>query len=90
MLLQSAFWDHPELCTESGLREFLAAEAAETRGSDRYLWAVTRLLDGGRVKDVRAFLSWNEIAQWLPHLKLREDSRAKWTRLLEVYAAKRT
>lgn len=81
MVLQSAFWDHPELCEPGALSAFLEGE----RASARYWWAVRRLLEGGRVVDVRRFLGWAEIRRGVDRLQLPEPDRTKWKRLLEVY-----
>ncbi len=86
MLLKSAFWDYPELCDEKNLADFLRKNE---ENSVRYNWAVSRLLEGARVKDILVFLSWGEIESALSIVKISEEQRRKWIRLLEVYAAQR-
>mgnify|MGYP001575752867 CR=1 FL=1 len=82
MLLKAVFWDYPELCDEKNLREILKYES---KNSEKFVWLTSRLLENGRVKDVRSFFSWDEISEFLKVVRISTEQRKKWERFLEVY-----
>jgi prevent-host-death family protein len=82
--LKAVFWDYPELADESGLRRYLegARQASNQPALD---WAVTRLLERGRIIDVRKLLDWKDIREALSRLRLSPFALKKWKRMREVY-----
>jgi len=82
--LKAVFWDYPELTEEKAVRAYVeeACRSVERGALD---WVLTRLLERGRVVDVRKFFDWAEIRSALPHLRLTPFARNKWARMLEVY-----
>lgn len=85
LLIEHVFWDHPDLKTEAGLRERLAAANLAERD-----WMLARMLDYGRVVDTMRLFELAEIRSRINFLPLRPETRdavcQKWMRLLEVYA----
>lgn len=82
--LKAVFWDYPELTDEPTLKAFLS-RAKENPEKDSLDWALTRLLERGRVIDVKKLFDWKEIRAALIHLRLSVWARAKWQRMIDVY-----
>ncbi|MCX6559696.1 MAG: type II toxin-antitoxin system prevent-host-death family antitoxin [Candidatus Aminicenantes bacterium] len=82
--LKAVFWDYPNLTEERALKAFLA-EAKANPESGSLDWAMTRLLERGRVVDVKKLFDWSEIRMALTRVRLSPWARAKWNRMLEVY-----
>jgi prevent-host-death family protein len=82
--LKAVFWDYPNLTEERALKAFLA-EAKANPEKAQLDWAMTRLLERGRVIDVKKLFDWSEIRAVLTRLRLSPWARAKWNRMLEVY-----
>jgi prevent-host-death family protein len=82
--LKAVFWDYPNLTEEPALKAFLA-EAKANPESGSLDWAMTRLLERGRVVDVKKLFDWAEIRTALARVRLSPWARAKWNRMLEVY-----
>ncbi|MDD8026161.1 MAG: type II toxin-antitoxin system prevent-host-death family antitoxin [Acidobacteriota bacterium] len=82
--LKAVFWDYPNLTEERALKAFLA-EAKANPEKEQLDWAMTRLLERGRVIDVKKLFNWSEIRAALTRLRLSPWARAKWNRMLEVY-----
>ena len=79
--LKAAFWDYPQFTEEEFVKSFLK----ESKGSKVYLWILTRFLEYGRVVDSFRFFQLQEIAEFLPKLRLTSDTLKKWQRLIEIY-----
>jgi prevent-host-death family protein len=82
--LKAVFWDYPNLTEEQALKAFLA-EARANPEKTQLDWAMARLLERGRVVDVKKLFDWGEIRAALARLRLSPWARAKWNRMLEVY-----
>jgi hypothetical protein len=82
--LKAVFWDYPELTDEPTLKAFVL-RAKKNPEKDSLDWALTRLLERGRVIDVRKLFDWKEIRAALGRLRLSTWARAKWSRMIEVY-----
>lgn len=79
--LIAVFWDYPDFTVEENIRKALQDKKDEFF----YRWALRRFLAYGRVVDTFKFFSLKEITENLDQLRLDKYSRAKWSRLLEVY-----
>jgi prevent-host-death family protein len=82
--LRGVFWDYPELTNAPVLAAFIEKARPNPQGAE-WSWVLTRMLERGRVVDVRKSFSWEEIRMALDHLRLSDWARAKWNRMLEVY-----
>lgn len=82
--LKAVFWDHPELSDEANLKLRIGKARAAT-GQDTYDWILSRMLERGRVIDVRKFFDLDEIRSALPRLVLTPFAKKKWERMIEVY-----
>jgi prevent-host-death family protein len=82
--LKAVFWDYPELADEANLKRHID-EARGATQKDTYDWILSRMLERGRVVDVRQFFDLNEIRSALPSLRLTPLARKKWERMIEVY-----
>jgi len=85
--IKGIFWDYPDLQNEDNLRKRLATGNDAERN-----WILARMLDYGRVVDTMRLFDISEIRNRLYYLPLRKETKdkiiQKWTRLIEVYAAK--
>ena len=79
--LNAIFWDYPEFTHEETLRAFLK----RNHNSKLYSWMMTRFLEYGRVVDSLHYFTIDEIAKYLPKLKIASYTLKKWKRLIEVY-----
>ena len=82
--LKAVFWDYPELTEEKAVRKF-TEDARRSPDREALDWVLTRVLERGRVVDVRKFFDWTEIRSALPHLRLTPFARKKWVRMLDIY-----
>lgn len=82
--LRGVFWDYPELTHAAALSAFIEEARRNPQGAE-WSWVMTRMLERGRVVDVRKSFSWKEIRAALSCLRLSDWARAKWKRMLEVY-----
>jgi len=82
--LKAVFWDYPELTDAADLKRHID-EAREAIEKGTYDWMLSRMLERGRVVDVRKFFDLNEIRSALPRLRLTPLARKKWKRMIEVY-----
>jgi prevent-host-death family protein len=83
--LKAVFWDFPELAEEEKLKSYIARARLNPSG-DSLDWVLTRMLERGRVIEVKKLFGWDEIRAALPHLSLTPWARAKWRRMTEIYA----
>lgn len=79
--LKSAFWDYPQLQSESAIRNIL-----KKNDKASYFWFMSRFIEYARVIDTLKYFSISEIRDNLEKLKLRPYTRNKWNRLVEVYS----
>jgi len=79
--LIAVFWDYPEYTDEGNILRILE----EKKDGFFRSWAMRRFLVNGRVIDAFKYFSLKEIAENIDRLRLDAYSRAKWSRLLEVY-----
>jgi hypothetical protein len=79
--LKAVFWDYPQFTEEEAVKSSLKGN----QGSNFYLWIMSRFLEHGRVVDSFRFFKLQEIAEFLPKLKLTVHTLKKWQRLIEIY-----
>lgn len=79
--LKAVFWDYPQFTEEEAVKSSLK----KNKGSQIYLWILSRFLEHGRVVDSFKFFKLHEIAEFLPKLKLTSQTMKKWQRLIEIY-----
>jgi hypothetical protein len=79
--LKAVFWDYPQFTEEEAVKSSLK----ENKGSNSYLWIMSRFLEHGRVVDSFRFFKLQEIAEFLPKLRLTSYTLKKWQRLIEIY-----
>jgi hypothetical protein len=79
--LKAVFWDYPQFTEEEAVKISLN----ENKGSNIYLWIMSRFLEHGRVVDSFRFFKIQEIVEFLPKLKLPSHTIKKWQRLIEIY-----
>jgi hypothetical protein len=79
--LKAAFWDYPQFTEEETLKSSLK----ENKGSNIYLWIMSRFLENGRVVDSLRFFKIEEIAEFIPKLRLTAYTLKKWQRMIEIY-----
>jgi hypothetical protein len=79
ILLKAVFWDYPEYNDEKKLREAIAAKP------DIKKWILSRFLEHGRVIDTLKFFDIGEIDRMINSIRISENARKKWLRLIEVY-----
>jgi len=80
--LEVVFWDYPGLASPPELRAFIEDHKAQPRV---FRWLLRRFLENARTVDALSYFSLQEIASYLPGLKLSSYSRKKWQRIIEVY-----
>lgn len=83
--LKAVFWDFPELAEEEKLKSYVERAKLNPSG-DSLDWVLTRMLERGRVIEVKKLFGWDEIRAALPRLSLTPWARAKWRRMTEIYA----
>jgi hypothetical protein len=79
--LKAVFWDYPQFTEEDAVKSSLK----ENKDSSIYLWIMSRFLEHGRVVDSFRFFKLQEIAEFLPKLRLTSYTLKKWQRLIEIY-----
>ncbi len=79
--LKTVFWDYPRFTDEETLMTCLK----EKSRSSLYFWIMKRFLEHGRVVDVLTYFKIDEIAEYLPKLRLDSYNLKKWKRLIEIY-----
>lgn len=82
--LKAVFWDFPEFAQEKQLKSYIERAKLNPSG-DSLDWVLTRMLERGRVIEVKKLFSWDEIRAALPHLRLTPWALAKWRRIIEIY-----
>ncbi len=86
--IKGVFWDHPELKSETALRNRLISGSDADRS-----WILARMLEYGRVEDTMRLFDLDEIKRRLHFLPLRDGSREmifrKWQRMFEIYGTAR-
>jgi prevent-host-death family protein len=83
--LKALFWDFPELAEEEKLKSYVERARLNPSG-DSLDWVLTRMLERGRVLEIKKLFGWDEIRAALPRLSLTPWARAKWRRIIEIYA----
>ena len=81
--LKAVFWDYPQYTDPEKLKNTIS-ENIKIKN-----WLLTRFLEYGRAVDTLKYFSINEIKLSLKDLRLREFTRKKWNRLVEVYGSER-
>jgi hypothetical protein len=79
--LKAVFWEYPQYSE----RETLISILKEKSNLNLYLWIMRRFLEYGRVVDIFGYFRIEEIAEYMPQLKLTPYTLMKWKRLIEVY-----
>jgi len=81
--LKAVFWDYPEFANEEGFKKLLIEKASK----DNFIkdWIITRFLEHSRVIDTFKVFKIDEIESRFNELKLRDFTKKKWQRLIEVY-----
>ena len=79
--LKAVFWEYPQYSE----RETLISILKEKSNLKLYLWIMRRFLEYGRVVDIFGYFRIEEIAEYMPQLKLTPYTLMKWKRLIEVY-----
>jgi hypothetical protein len=78
--LKSVFWDYPHLQAEGKVKELILSKEKSS-----FEWVLYRFLEYARVIDTFNFFSIDEIKDNIDKLKLKDETRKKWNRLIQVY-----
>ena len=80
--LKAVFWDYPEYTDADKILEKIKV------GNGMRNWILSRFLEYGRVIDTFKFFNISEISSEINKLRLRDFTRKKWIRMIEVYGSK--
>jgi len=79
--LKAVFWDYPDFINPEKIKLLIS------QNNNIKPWLLTRFLEHGRAIDTLEYFNVNEIKILLKDLRLRDFTRKKWNRLVEVYGS---
>lgn len=71
-------WDYD--LTEKDVRRILAG-----KNETEKIWLMSRILESAKYEDVWKYLSYRQVREWFPRLRLKEPIRQAWQLALNTW-----